>query len=114
MITIFADRLRSERELLGLKQKEMAKELNIPANTYNGYETGKRTPNLEVANSIAKHLNISLDYLLGNTDKRNYDKSSDLDDEIIKLAELLKSSSKDKIKAVKNYLEVSSTEDKHK
>ena len=61
---IFANRLRKERECLGLMQKEMAQKLNIPPNTYNGYETGKRSPNLD----------ISVDYLLGRTDERNLNK----------------------------------------
>lgn len=68
---IFANRLRQEREKLGLMQKEMAQKLDIPPNTYNGYETGKRSPNLEVAKHISDTLDISVDYLLGRTDKRN-------------------------------------------
>ncbi|MEG2380024.1 MAG: helix-turn-helix transcriptional regulator [Bacilli bacterium] len=68
---IFANRLREEREKLGLMQKEMAQKLEIPPNTYNGYETGKRSPNLEVAKHISDTLEISVDYLLGRTDQRN-------------------------------------------
>ncbi|MBH9822411.1 helix-turn-helix domain-containing protein, partial [Clostridioides difficile] len=45
---IFSKRLREEREELGLMQKEMANKLSLPANTYNGYETGKRSPALDV------------------------------------------------------------------
>lgn len=67
---MFATRLRIERESLGLKQKEMADKLNIPANTYNGYETGKRSPSLEVTKEIADFLEVSVDYLLGRTDER--------------------------------------------
>lgn len=67
---MFATRLRNERESLGLKQKEMADKLNIPANTYNGYETGKRSPSLEVTKEIADFLEVSVDYLLGRTDER--------------------------------------------
>lgn len=63
----FSDNLRNEREKLGLLQKEMAKKLGLPSNTYNGYETGKRSPNLEVAAKIADCLNVPIDYLLGNT-----------------------------------------------
>ena len=74
--SIFANRLRKERENLGLMQKEMAKKLDIPPNTYNGYETGKRSPNLEVAKHISDTLNISVDYLLGRTDERNLNKET--------------------------------------
>lgn len=71
---IFSTRLRHERERLGLMQKEMAQKLDIPPNTYNGYETGKRSPNLEVAKHISDTLDISVDYLLGRTDERNLNK----------------------------------------
>ncbi|CEI72963.1 MULTISPECIES: helix-turn-helix domain-containing protein [Romboutsia] len=71
---IFANRLRQEREKLGLMQKEMAQKLDIPSNTYNGYETGKRSPNLEVAKHISDVLDVSVDYLLGRTDERNLNK----------------------------------------
>lgn len=113
MSNIFANRLRNERESLGLKQKEMAEKLNIPANTYNGYETGKRIPSLDVANAIAKTLDLSLDYLLGNTSKRVSD-SPKIDEELITLIKLLQNSDKEKIEAVKNYLEVSSAKHKNK
>lgn len=67
----FADKLRKERESLGLKQKEMALKLNLPTNTYNGYETGKRTPSLDVTAHIADALGVSVDYLLGRTTKNS-------------------------------------------
>lgn len=72
----FANRLRTERELLNLKQGEFAAKLNIPPNTYNGYETGKRMPNLDVVNTIANALGVSVDYLLGRTDIRNYEENT--------------------------------------
>lgn len=52
----------------------MADKLNIPANTYNSYETGKRSPHLEVAKEIVDFLEVSVDYLLGRTDERNHKK----------------------------------------
>ncbi|MBT2156552.1 helix-turn-helix domain-containing protein [Clostridioides difficile] len=45
----------------------MANKLSLPANTYNGYETGKRSPALDVVRHIADTLDISTDYLLGRT-----------------------------------------------
>lgn len=66
----FSDRLRMEREELGLKQKEMAAKLGLPPNTYNGYETGKRTPPLDVISQISNILGITTDYLLGVSDMR--------------------------------------------
>ncbi|MCU9815875.1 helix-turn-helix domain-containing protein [Paraclostridium sp. AKS73] len=81
---IFANRLREERERLGLMQKEMAQKLEVPPNTYNGYETGKRSPSLEVARHIADTLEISVDYLLGRTDRRNITKEKSKLDTSIK------------------------------
>lgn len=71
MKDIFAKRLREERNRLGLLQKEMAAKLNMPPNTYNGYETGKRLPDMETVSKIADILGVSVDYLLGRTDVRN-------------------------------------------
>ncbi|MBS6509774.1 MAG: helix-turn-helix transcriptional regulator [Paraclostridium bifermentans] len=81
---MFANRLREERERLGLMQKEMAQKLEVPPNTYNGYETGKRSPSLEVARHIADTLEISVDYLLGRTDRRNITKEKSKLDPSIK------------------------------
>lgn len=38
------------------------------------YEKGKREPDIESLKQIANYFNCSIDYLLGKTDKRNYDK----------------------------------------
>lgn len=67
----FYERLRMQREELGLKQKEMAEKLKLPANTYNGYETGKRQPSLEVVAEISSILEVSTDYLLGRSNIKN-------------------------------------------
>lgn len=72
--------MRNEREILGLKQKEFAEKLNIPPNTYNGYETGKRTPSLDILKEIAEHLNISIDYLLGKSNIKSHDNVKKYDD----------------------------------
>lgn len=108
MINIFANRLRAEREFLGLKQKEMADKLNIPHNTYNGYETGKRSPSLGVAKEIADFLNVSLDYLLGesNTKHNTPDENKEIE-EIAKL--ILQLDEKDK-KKIMNYIDIALSE----
>ncbi len=46
---VFAKRLREVREDLNLMQKEMAKKLDMPITTYNGYETGKRSQLLSLS-----------------------------------------------------------------
>ena len=70
-MSVFSNRLRAEREYCGYSQKEFAAKVNIAANTYNGYETGNRMPNLEVVSLLADSLKVSVDYLLGRTDIKN-------------------------------------------
>jgi len=65
---IFALRLKEARMYAGLTQKEMAKELEIPLDTYRNYESiGSRNcePDIEMLVKIADVLKVSLDYLTG-------------------------------------------------
>lgn len=61
----FSQRLRECREEKGLKQKELAELINMPANTFNGYETGKRSPSIDLVQDLSRVLNVSPNYLLG-------------------------------------------------
>lgn len=92
-IKIFSKRLKEERMKKGLMQKEMAIILGMPSNTYNGYETSKRMPNMEIVKSISEYFDVSVDYLLGSTDnpKANIEKltSKDKKDIAKDLASLL-------------------------
>jgi transcriptional regulator with XRE-family HTH domain len=60
----FRDRLRVLRKERGLRQSDMAEKLNIKPNTYNGYETGNRTPSLETIKDIAVVLDVDFNSLL--------------------------------------------------
>ncbi|MGN1116827.1 MAG: helix-turn-helix domain-containing protein [Candidatus Ornithomonoglobus sp.] len=62
----FGERLRSLREDNDEKQKDIAKFLFVSANMISSYELGKHFPKDENALiALAKHFNVSLDYLLG-------------------------------------------------
>ena len=63
-------RIRDLREDSDLKQKDLAKALGLPTNTYRNYELGIRTMPLEVLAEIAKYYKTSTDYVLGLTDVR--------------------------------------------
>ncbi|WP_054662744.1 helix-turn-helix transcriptional regulator [Lacticaseibacillus camelliae] len=65
--------LRNEK---GLTLKQLGKILNVRDNTLSQYETGKRNPQLGLWEEIADFFNVSLDYLLMHTDKRDYSFSS--------------------------------------
>lgn len=59
------ERIRTLREENELKQCDLAQKLRISKNTLSQYETGKRTPDLEILDQIAREFKVSLDYLCG-------------------------------------------------
>lgn len=60
--------LRSIREDKDIKQKDIAKVLNVSQNTYSQYETGIISLTAEVLIKLADYYNVSVDYLLDRTD----------------------------------------------
>lgn len=61
---MFNKRLREMRMERGFTQQNMADKINVALRSYQCYETGTRSPNLDMLVSIADVLNISTDYLL--------------------------------------------------
>ena len=59
--------LRSIREDRDIKQKDIAKYLNVSQNTYSQYETGVISLTAEVLIKLADYYNVSIDYLLDRT-----------------------------------------------
>ena len=60
--------LRSIREDRDIKQKDIAKILNVSQNTYSQYETGVISLTAEVLIKLADYYRVSVDYLLDRTD----------------------------------------------
>lgn len=60
--------LRSIREDKDIKQKDIAKYLNVSQNTYSQYETGVISLTAEVLIKLSDYYNVSIDYLLDRTD----------------------------------------------
>ncbi len=50
-----------------MTQKELAKEINIPAATLNGYIKNHHQPDYQTLITIAKFFNVTVDYLLHYT-----------------------------------------------
>ena len=59
--------LRGIREDRDIKQKDIAKYLNVSQNTYSQYETGVISLTAEVLLKLADYYNVSVDYLLDRT-----------------------------------------------
>ena len=68
---IFSERMRELRKERGLKQREMAEICGVKLRSYQGYEYGKHYPEVSGLIEIAKFFDVSTDYLLGLTDKRD-------------------------------------------
>lgn len=62
----FHENLRLLRQQKGLKQKEVADILKMPHNIYNGYETGKRMPNIQLLKELSILFKVSVDYLINS------------------------------------------------
>lgn len=65
------NRLKEIRTQRHLRMTEMAKLLGIPYTTYVGYEKEERRLNSDVVKQFSQTLNVSADYLLGETDDPN-------------------------------------------
>ncbi len=64
------DRFQMLREERGWKQSDMARQLWVGQSTYSGYETGKIQVPVDTLLKLADIYGVSIDYLLGRTDKR--------------------------------------------
>ena len=60
--------LRGIREDRDLRQKDIAKYLNVSQNTYSQYETGVISLTAEVLIKLSEYFQVSIDYLLDRTD----------------------------------------------
>lgn len=61
----FGKRLKAQRELKGLKQREMAEIMGLQLRQYQRYEYGEIGVPLEVLNFFADFFGVTTDYLLG-------------------------------------------------
>lgn len=64
----FGSRLLQSRKEKNMSQEELAKALNATPTTIGRYERDEVKPSIEVAAKISQVLEVSLDYLTGNTD----------------------------------------------
>jgi len=66
--TTFGKRLTEVRKLKKLSQDDLAKKLGAQGAVIGRYERDEVKPSIEMAAAIAEALEVSLDYLVGNTD----------------------------------------------
>ncbi len=66
----FATRFAELRADNDIKQKDLAKLLNVSVSAISHYEKGLNIPDLESLILLAKHFNVSLDYLVGRSSQK--------------------------------------------
>ena len=70
MREILAERLKQCRKEKGFTQREVAIYCDITEKTYQNYELMTREPKVEILLKIADVFEVSVDYLLGRTEKK--------------------------------------------
>ncbi|WNF35204.1 helix-turn-helix transcriptional regulator [Bacillaceae bacterium IKA-2] len=76
---ILRERLKELRKDNALTQAKVAIRLGIPRSTYCGYEKGMREAGYHTLVELANLFNVSVDYLLGITNKRNHENEKNVD-----------------------------------
>lgn len=64
-------RIRQLRKEFKLTQEELGLKIGQTKSNISKYETGGLEPGIDTLNSLAKIFNVSLDYLMGNSNIRN-------------------------------------------
>ena len=80
-------RLKELREEKNITQVRMGIELGVSQETISGYEIGKAIPPADMLVKLADILDTSVDYILGRTDNRYFNKlnKSDLSEQELEL-----------------------------
>lgn len=85
------NKIKEVRAEKGLKREDLAKMIGTSAAIIGRYERNERTPSIEVAKKIAQALDVSLDYLTGDSSVLVQDKKM-----VYRLEELQKVNPADK------------------
>lgn len=85
---VFGERLHNLRKGRSLTQSELGKILNIKNTSISMYERNAVMPTSETLLKIAQFFNVSVDYLIGNSEQVNGPEKRSVD-EVIKDVEVL-------------------------
>ena len=67
----YAERMRNLRQDNDLSQKKVADMLGIAQTTYSQYELEKRPMHIDYLIALCKFYNVSADYMLGLSNRKN-------------------------------------------
>lgn len=79
----FEQRLKDLRKEKGITIEKLAIDLGSAKSTISRYENGLRDPKKDFLEMLSDYFNVSVDYLLGNSNNRNHDvvKSNNFEEE---------------------------------
>ncbi len=70
----FGSRITSVRKQKKISQSELGKLANVSGDIVGKYERNEMKPSIETARRLANALNVTLDYLVGDSDTTVFDK----------------------------------------
>lgn len=70
--SILAVRIKKLRASLKMTQKDFSSFVGCTAATLSAYENGSKSPSLEIVKNIAEKCSVSIDWLCGLTEKKQY------------------------------------------
>jgi transcriptional regulator with XRE-family HTH domain len=70
---MYGERIRELRKEKNMTLKQLAEELDMPLTTLGNYEREERNPDFDTVSAIAGYFGVSMDYLIGRSDKRSFD-----------------------------------------
>ena len=85
MIMTLGNRIKELRTSKKMSQKELAEIVDVSKSAISKYESEMLEPNIRVQILLARTFDVTVDYLIGNTDTNSLSKS---DNEINKLIEI--------------------------
>lgn len=65
----FGQRVKNELKILGKQQKDLCLHLNVNKSTMSEWLNDKNEPSMQIVVEIAKYLGVTIDYLLGISEK---------------------------------------------
>lgn len=86
---LFGIKLRNLRQGKGLTQEQLGDRLNLVKASVSGYEQDKTYPSVDVLIKLCQFFDVSADYLLGLSDKKEVEMSHLTDEQISILTSLI-------------------------
>ena len=74
---VLAKRLKALRENRRVYQRELAEMLGLTLRGYQCYETNQSEPKLATLIALADYYQVSIDYLVGRTDRPDFQSSAE-------------------------------------